>query len=235
MDWIRSAIGIQTAAPPVKKPNSTLERYRRDAEHTSHEERSEKFARAQMMRMQMLKEELKDEEADVKAAVARKDRVAAQHHLTRAKKVRLELQTLQKKHDNMMQTQGAIQNANSNVAQGLLVQESAAELESAVHALEEIDLDGAMDTLQDSAAIMEEQDTRLTEPIFGSNIDVEYEVDDELDRLMQEQEERDALAATSNLPDVVLPSAGGNSGGTAVKAEQEDASPHMEEIQEIKN
>ena len=232
MDWLRSAIGIQTASPhATAKPNSTLERYRRDAEHTTHEERSEKFARAQMMRMQMLKEELKDEEADVKAAVARKDRAAAQHHLTRAKKVRLELQTLQKKHDNMMQTQGAIQNAQSNVAQGLLVQESASELESAVNALEEIDLDSAVDTLQDSVAIMEDHDTRLTEPIFGSNVDVEYEVDDELDRLMQEQEERDALAATANLPDVAA-TVEEEKAPVSVK---QDTPPLQEEIQEIKN
>jgi flagellin-specific chaperone FliS len=225
MDWLRSAIGIAPATPSSqqRKPNATLERYRND---TSHEERSEKFARAQLMRIDMLKEELRDEEADAKAAVARKDRVAAQQHLMRAKKVRSELQTLQKKHDNMRQTQGAIQNANSNVAQGVLVQEGAAELESAVNALEEIDWDAAVDALQEAASVMEEHDTRLTEPIFnnGGVVD-EYEVDEELDRMMQEQEERDALAATANLPDI----------HHATPPVPDTTVPQMEENAELKN
>lgn len=218
MDWLRSAIGLQ-APPPSSKSNATLDRYRQ----TPHEERSEKFVRAQMMRIEMLKEELKDEESDTRAAVARGDRVAAQQHLTRAKKARLELQTLQKKHDNMMQTQGAILNAHSNVAQGLLVQESAAELESAVNALEEIDFKSAVDALQDAAAVMEEHDIRLTEPIFSNNV-VEYEVEDELERLMQEHQEREALAATANLPSV-----------HQLDTPMTLPRPQLEEIQETKN
>ena len=239
MDWLRSAIGIQSAVPQSSssKPNATLERYRRDAEHTSHEERSEKFARAQMMRLQMLKEELKDEEDSTRAAVARGDRASAQQHLIRAKKVRLEVQTLQKKHDNMMQTHGAIQNAHSNVAQGMLVQESAMELESAVKALEEIDLDSAVDMLQDAATVMEEHDTRLTEPIFGTDAIIEDEVDDELDRLMQEQQERDAMAATLKMPSVETPLIPPQKeGSSAAVVENDILSPiKTEENQEIKN
>jgi len=234
MDWLRSAIGIAPAtSSSSQKPNATLERYRNDTS-MSHEERSEKFARAQLMRIDMLKEELRDEEADAKVAVARKDRVAAQQHLMRAKKVRSELQTLQKKHDNMRQTQGAIQNANSNVAQGVLVQQGAAELENAVNALEEIDLDAAVDALQEAAGMMEEHDTRLTEPIFsnGGIVD-EYEVDEELDRMLQEQEERDAIEATASLPDVHAPV-------TPDVAPQhthasEDTQSPMEENAELKN
>lgn len=195
MDWLRGAIGIAPPPPSSAKSNAVLERHRREAEKVPHDERAEKFARAQALRIRMLNSELNDEEREARAAVERGDRSAAQRHLVRSRQLRSEVGVLQQKYDNMTQTRNAIGTANANLAQGMLVKEGAVELEQAVSAMEQIDLDEAIDKLQDGAAMLREHDLRLAEPLFVAEDDAE----EELERLMREKQERDA--ARINFPD----------------------------------
>lgn len=194
MDWLRSAIGISAPAPaPVVASKKSA---------VPHEERAEKFARAQALRIRMLQAELKDTESETQRAVDAGDRAGAKRHLLRTRQLRAELTTLQQKHDNMTQTRNAISTANSNLAQGKLVKEGADELEAAVAAMEEIKLDEAIDKLQDNAAMVREHDSRLSEPIFGDTNYEEEDIDDEMDRLMQQKQEEKAAAASAKLPDI---------------------------------
>lgn len=90
---------------------------------------------------------------------------------------------------NLKAQQQALETANSNIEQGLLLKEGSEQLKDAVGALDEIDLSSAVDTMQEAAGKVEEHNEMLSEPIFGgSNTLIEQdEVDTELDALMQEQ------------------------------------------------
>lgn len=207
MDWLRSAIGITPATVATKKPksNAVRERYEREAATTSYDERVEKFARAQAIKLQMKEMELNETRELCKQAVATRNDAEAKRHMMRVKQLQGEINTLRAKHQNVTQTSQSISTANQNLAQALLVKDAAEELEQSVAAMEEIDLDAAVDKLQDGVAEVNVHDSRLSEPIFGHDVVLEDEVDDELARMMRERDERDA--ARYDLPDAFVPQA----------------------------
>jgi len=200
MEWLRSTIGISDPAPPPKKPNAVLERHKQESTVKTYDERSGALVRAQAMKIEMKEMEIAESDALCRKAVKERNQAQAKRHLTRSNQLKQELNTLRAKHNNLSQTGSKIADANQNLAQALLVKDGADELQGAVDAMEEIDLDDAIDKLQDNAAIVQEHDDRLSEPILGSNAIMDDDVDDQLAAMMQQQDDADAAAV--NFPSV---------------------------------
>ena len=202
MDWLRSTIGLapsSSSSSSPKKANAVMERHRREATQLSHEERAARFARAQAMNIEMMKEELKELESEINEAVSTGNRTEAARGLARKRQITSDLNKIEAKQKNLNQTRDAISSANSNLAQGLLVEEGATELSDTVAAMEEIDLDDAVDKIQEASSQLEYHDSLLTEPLFGEKTTAydQFQVDEELDRLMSAHD-----AASHPLPDV---------------------------------
>jgi hypothetical protein len=205
MDWLRSAIGV---APTNNRsnsrpaPNATLERARAREGEKPHHERLASLVRAQSLQMQAMREEYADlgghqdiMRANVQSAIARGDKQEAGRLLRESKKIELERAKLQaememheKKLANTRAQQQVLSTANANIEQALLMQSGAQELQSATQAMEEIDLAGAMDSIQDAAGLVRDHDQMLTEPILGGGVGQDTidddEVQEELRRLM---------------------------------------------------
>lgn len=204
MEWLRSSVlGISDPAPPARKPNAVLERHKKDSQTKSYDERAEALVRAQAMKIEMKEMEIAESEALCRKAVKDRDQGKAKRHLMRVNQLKQELNTLRAKHNNLSQTGSKIADANQNLAQALLVKDGADELEGAVAAMDEINLDDAVDKLQDNAAIVQEHDDRLSEPILGNTVLMEDDVDDQLAAMMREQDEKDA--ASINFPNAHNP------------------------------
>lgn len=198
MDWLRSTIGITPAPQQQRKPNNVIERHRKEAETKSYDDRADALLRKQAIQLQMMEMELAETEEDCQKAVKDRNIPEAKRLLTRKQQLTKDISVLRAKNNNLSKTGSQIAVANQNLAQALLVKDGADELEDAVAAMEEIDLDDAMDRLQDNAGMIQEHDDRLSEPIFGEP--VEFEVDEELERLMRERD--DAEASKHSLPSV---------------------------------
>lgn len=204
MDWIRSSVlGISDPTPPPRKPNAVLERHKNDSQTKSYDERAQALVRAQNIKIEMKQQELDEETQLCQQAVKCRDQVNAKRHLMRVNFLKKELATLRAKNNNLAQTGTKISEANQNVAQALLVKDGADELEGAVNAMEEINLDDAVDKLRDNVGIVQEHDNLLSEDLFGEKIYIEDEVDDQLAAMMQQQQEEDA--AKINMPDAYNP------------------------------
>lgn len=208
MDWIRSALGVTPtlASTAASSKNKVVQRHYAKAEEESHEDRAAKFARAQALRIRLKERERADLKDQVDECVRVRDVNRGKQLHLQLKQVDQELAAMRAKHENVSRTGQVIRNANANLEQALLVKESADELEQATQAMQEIDLDTAVDKLRDGVDEVREHDTLLCEPIFGDVI-LEEEADDEFDQMVRERDERQAMqvempSVTDVLPNV---------------------------------
>lgn len=210
LDSMRNMVGIPTTGNSANanvKSNPVLERRRAAAsapEAESFDNRAAAFARAQNLKMRQLEHEINKVNQSIEENKQRGNWNAVKLHLEKKKMLEKDLNVMQMKHKNIVAQQSAIQTAHSNLEQGLLVEQGANELSSAVSAMNEINLDDAVDKMQDAAGEMQEHNHRLTEPLLGfgdAMVDAE-EVDEEVERMRRQFEEEQAAKATINLPDV---------------------------------
>ena len=208
MDWFRSAIGISsTPSSGSSGSTSSIVNQRRAAasERPLHERLHslEKTHRLQYDSLQEEYEEVKAVELqadrDMKESAAIGDRGSAANHMAKRNSHRIELAKIQ---DEMVTTNGKLQNvraqiaamqtANANVDQAISIQDTAAVLKETTEAVEAIDLQGAVDDIQDSAKTMQEHDKLLTTPIFATGkvktTVARTEAEAELDRLMRQHD-----------------------------------------------
>ncbi len=185
MDAIRGLLGI--AAPqPVhkKKANTILERKKQAAQERPHHERLKLAITTQTLQIGQLQEDVDELNEKIQLAAAANDRRSAGVHIAERKRIQLDIDTRQKKLANTRAQLQAIETANANLEQGLLMREGADELKSAVEAMDTIDLNGAVDDMQEAASMVNEHNDRLTDPIFGGGEELADEVNAELDAVM---------------------------------------------------
>lgn len=197
MDWLRQTIGLE-ARPPPRKPNQALER-RRGADERSHAERLAAQVHDMRVRVRVAEAECADLKEEARADLREGNRVAAQSKLAEAKVLAQQAQQNRSKLRNLEQQQSRIQTANANLDQALLVDEGATELQDAVDAMEQIDLEDAVDRVRDASDRVGDHDDLLTKPMFRDLLVDPDEVDDELAR-MEAQMADEALMGISNPP-----------------------------------
>ncbi len=191
MQSIRSWIGMAPAGGAGggnSKPNATLARRQQAAQEKPHAERLASLVKAQTLQISQLQEDVDDLNANISRAVAAGDRRTAGAHLEERKRIQADMDVRRKKLANTRAQQKALETANSNIEHGLLLQEGASELKSAVQAMETIDLHEAVNDIQEAASMVDEHNAMLTEPILGSgggtSLLDDAEMDAELDALM---------------------------------------------------
>jgi hypothetical protein len=235
MDYLRRIIGVAPSSGGsggasddiARRQQAILERHNSPTTATqdSQQTRLTKLCRAQEMQLDQLQEERDDVDAELNAAVAAGNRKDAAARLRKRRELDVEIQQLQGKMKNTRTQLVALQTSHANVEQVLLIKEGAAELQAATQVVEQLDARGAMDRMQDSMALLEEQNRLLTEPIGvgggSGTIAADYEAEQELNALMAT-----AVAAAqqpapqvNNLPDVPV------TGAEAAPAAASAASP----------
>jgi hypothetical protein len=214
MDYLRRIIGVaptsgggggaQADADNSRRQQAILER------HTAPDQQQQqprliKLRRAQEMQLDQLHEERADIESELSDAVSAGNRKIAAVKLNKRRELDVEIRQLQGKLNNTQAQLSAIQTSHANVEQVLLIKEGAAELQAATQVIEQLDVRGAMDSMQDSMAILEEQSRLLTEPIgMGgkSTVAADYEAELELNALMATGVPTVAVSPINKIPDV---------------------------------
>ncbi len=206
LDSIRSMIGLAPPPPSSSSAgNSVLERKREAAKETPHLDRLSTLAKAQDMQIACMKDELHEVQSGLKYATSVKNVNEMRSCLARGKELQAEMSLLEKKRVNTYAQLRAIQTADSNLDQALLVKEGAHELKQTVDAMEDIGLEDAVDQMQDAAAMVTEHNDLLTAPLFPSDAVEDDEVDAELRALLRQQEDSDIAAKMTQMPTAKRP------------------------------
>jgi TolA-binding protein len=164
MQALRGVFGMAPSggAAAPKKPNAVLARKKQAAQERPHHERLALSVKAQQLQIGQLQEEVDDLNDKIKLSVDANDRASAGAHLLERKRIQTDIEMRKKKLANTRGQLHQIEMANANIEQALLTREGADELNSAVEAMETIDLDGAVDDMQDAAKTVDEHNERLT-------------------------------------------------------------------------
>lgn len=194
MDFFRQAIGL-SAAPTTKKQQPSAALQRKLAQNKQHtpEERLQLKIKTQQLQADQKREEISDLDEQVKAAIAARDKNKAASLLTKKKQVEGELRRLEGMLNTNRAQLGIRAQAEDNLDQALLLQDAAPELKEMAEATEAIDVDEAVDQIQDAAQMIEQQSERMSEPLLVGAADLESQVQDEIDAMIAQQDSEDVL------------------------------------------
>ena len=222
MEAIRSWIGLNTSTSVTattthekqaqERSKALVQTAQASSGIATDSERLAQLARAQTMQLGQLMDELKDIEAELATIDMQANRNKALQLIQTKKQVNIELQTINQKLQNTRNQQKILDQARMNLEQQVALQNSAVELKALAIASEELNVQEAVDTIQDAVKDLKHQDKLLAKPIFGGGEGTLIEQD-------EAEQELAALLARQSLPNVpvrVPPSVGG---GTAVVVE----------------
>ena len=161
--------------------------------------------RTQKLQLAQLEDEYEEIQEELQVAVKKKDQNTALKHLTRKQELEDDIATLQGKIENQEYLQKAVSDAHQNRDQVQLMQAGAKEMETIVKQTERIDIDGVVDRYEDASRITNTHSQRLAKPIkrggATGRMRRQNDVKDELDRLMQEDADRNT-AELDSMPSV---------------------------------
>lgn len=223
MNWARQLFNVTAPAPPPRRSNPAVERKLAAAKATPPEEsqevRLQSEVRIREVKLGGIRDEIKELDTDAANLVrlARDPKCPsnkrAQYTSEAKDKLRMaaekrHLATMKEKELHNLRGQlSVMQTANSNLDHAILLQQGADELESTVAATEALQVEDSVERLQEAAATVHEHSELFTgdmglsgNPMSG--LAQEYEVDEELERLMRDahDESMDALLAEMHSP-----------------------------------
>lgn len=208
MDYFRQAIGLApartqstAAVPPV------LQRKLAQNKQQTPEERLQLKIKTQQLQADQKREEISDLDAQCREAVAARDKHKAASLLTKKKQVEGELRRLEGMLNTNRAQIGIRAQAEDNLDQALLLQDAAPELKDLAEATEAINVDDAVDQIQDAAQMIEQQSERMSEPLLVGAADLESQVQDEVDAMIAQQDSEDVIrmGLDEKLPSVSKP------------------------------
>lgn len=218
MDTLRKWIGM--GPPPSSSSGSagggggdSLDAIERKASADAERAR---LIKTQKLQLRVLADELAEVELDLKQALEEKNRAVAKVKLSKQRELQHRISQLQGMVSNQTSQDQTLQAARSNLKQATLMQDAAEELESVVDETERIDLDDVVDRFQDGAALTDTFSDRLSEPLLQSAAG--FDVDDELDALMNQAEDERVLAQLHRIKEpepthLAMPNTSGGGGG----------------------
>ena len=194
-------------------------------------EKSAALERALRAQIGALEDELEEVTEEFQAAMKKRDQRTAKTKLLRKKAIENELRQKTGLMANVNTTKKGVHSAAANQQQGLLMREAADEIQTLNAQTEQLDLEGAMDDLKDGIAETMDFSDQLSEPILGegelaASIGMGAETrDEEMERLMREQEEMEAVEALSQaLPVPTTATTGGGRQGTGTTSNNKNKS-----------
>lgn len=149
--------------------------------------------RTQRLQLAQLQDELEEVQELVTVAVKKKDQNAAYKHLERKSILEEEIETLEGKIQNQEYLQKQVNDAHQNRDQARIMEAGSKQMETIVKQTEQIDLDSTLDRYEDMSRTTSDMNKRLAKPMRrgGTNQTRRKEaIDNELERLMQEQEDK---------------------------------------------
>lgn len=211
MDALRSFLGMGAGdSAPAPAP------VYRGGNGKTFSERADALARAQAMQLAMKQDELEEVDAGIEAAKGARDRTALARLIARKRQLAREIQNLSGRLANVRVQSRTALTAEANLEQARLTAEAAQEIQYLNRQAESIDIDGAVDDLQEGVADTMEYSDRLAEPLDTGGFNLET-VDEEIDRLMRNQEEAEATEAMRGAPSVPATPVRGPGGGGGPK------------------
>lgn len=229
LTWMRYQLGVVPAPEEKKKPSAAVERKLAAANASadageSQEVRLQRMVTAQQVKLEGVREEIAEYNAESVALVKRAQdpktppNVRAQCVadakviLTKCAEKRQELDTAEKKLHNLRGQLSVLQTASSNLEHAILIQQGADELEATMAAMETLQIEDNVDRLRDAAATVQDHNALLTEdmglsgnPMAGAA--QEYLIDEELDALMRAQHDTELDALLGQIPQTPTPTA----------------------------
>lgn len=204
LGWIRQTLGVEAPPPPPKRVNPAIQRKIEASANSdeSQEVRLQRMVKKQELDIGGLQEEIRElnddsvklvqRSRDPKVPVVERNQCVAEAKakLTECARKKAELETVSKKLTNLRGQLSVMQTANSNLEHALLVQQGADELESTVAAMDDLNVENAIDRLQDAASEVHHHTSLFTQDMGLSGHDtvvLEDQVDEELAALMREQ------------------------------------------------
>ncbi len=180
MQWFREKIGLAEAPPPQPAGGA--------GGVGATEADAAKLLRTQRLKLGQLKAEYDDVDMEFREALAGGNQSAARAKLVKKRELEAQMRQLEGKINNQAAVLNTLSTADANLQQARVVREGADQLGALVKETEKIDLDGAVDSFQDSAALTNDYSNRLSEPLFyiGSADPDAEDVDVELARMMEE-------------------------------------------------
>ena len=197
MDWVRGVLGMgeQSGGGGDKPPPPR--RTQDDDRPVS--QRGAELERALRVQIGGLKYELDETKEELQAAMRARDQKTARIKLLRKKALENEIRQKEGLLANVSTTKKGVVSAKANQEQGLLMREAADEIQYLNRQTEQLDLEGAVDDLKEGIAETLDTTDLLSEPIMGegelaASMGFQEEtVDEELERMMRQQAEEDAL------------------------------------------
>ena len=214
MDWIRDALGMGGAGGGDKPPPPKRDPH----DDRSVGEKSAALERALRAQIGALEDELEEVTEEFQAAMKKRDQRTAKVKLLRKKAIENELRQKNGLMANVNTTKKGVHSAAANQQQGLLMREAADEIQTLNAQTEQLDLEGAMDDLKEGIADTMDFSDQLSEPILGegelaASMGMGAEsLDEEMERLMREQEEMEAVEALSQVLPVPITTGGSRHG-----------------------
>lgn len=223
METIRSWIGIGSAPAPnttsahekqaQERSKALVQAASSNTSSATDAERLEKLARAQTMQLGQVMDELKEVEEELSRIDPQTQRDRTLQLIQTKKQCTIEAKALSQKLQNTRNQQKILDQARMNLEQQAALQESAVELKALALASEELNVQEAVDVIQDAVKDLKHQDKLLTKPIFGGGGASTLVEQDEA------EQELAALLARQSLPSVPTAVPPARGGGTVVAAE----------------
>jgi hypothetical protein len=145
-------------------------------------------------------DELDEVNEDISAAMGARDKTSMATLIVRKRQLTREIANLNGKLANVRVQSRTALDAEANLEQAKLTAEAAYEIQHLNRQAEGIDIDAVVDDLQDGVADTMEYSNRLAEPLDASGgYDMET-VDEEMERLMREQDDGEAATVMQWAP-----------------------------------
>lgn len=208
MESIRSFLGMGSSSSSSRGGEERNNR-RTPKNVRAHEKPdAAKLQRSMKMQLDSKRDELEEVQENKAKAVRARNKAQINSLILKERALKREINVLTGKLSNQNMTQSVLTSAQSNYEQGILTREAADEISALNQQTEDLDLEEAVDDLKDGALETLKYSDMLAEPIFGEADLIgsmgmgDEMVDDEMERLIQEQEELEATEATVGLPSV---------------------------------
>lgn len=208
METIRSWIGIGSAPAPnttsahekqaQERSKALVQAAASNISSATDAERLEKLARAQTIQLDQKMDQLKEVEQELDQIDPQTQRDRTLQLIQTKKQCAIEAKALSQKLQNTRNQQKILDQARMNLEQQAALKESAVELKALALASEELNVQEAVDVIQDAVKDLKHQDKLLTKPIFGSTGGSTLVDQDEA------EQELAALLARKSLPSVPI-------------------------------
>jgi hypothetical protein len=245
MQAFRSLLGINTATNAESASKAATSA--RSAElvanarsagggEKTHAQQLATLERAQYVQLGQLQDEFQEVDAEFRQIDIARNRGYAAQKLQEKKRIQSEIEALSQKWQNTKAQQKALQTANMNLVQVIAMKDGAVELAATAQAMETIDVHKVVEDIQEANSELQQYEKAITGPIFtkgGSTIVENYEANAELDAMLAEQADKNALLQKMpDAPTKVVPLPLPPTGGTTATQSPVEVSAKEEEKQE---